>query len=507
MATNTSRLTNTGTLLVNGSFDEVFLTPGSVLFNGTSQNLTVNNSNGNQAFNFAANNVTIECWVNHNVLSGSENYYRTQGSGVNAAYGLRTNGPWIEWFGYDAVGTKQFGLDLVNIAGAALTTSTWYHIAAVRNGNVHTVYVNGVAYLTSTTSYTAVVPQSSVWIGAFDQTEFMNGYISNLRVVNGSAVYTSNFTPPAAPLPNITNTTLLLNMPNNAAAFADASNNNFSITPVSSPTSSSLDPFTLNTVERILSNQLQVTGGLDEVTLPSNGTTKQRLLSDGTLQVSGYFDEKTIWDVIFVGSVTQSSSSGASTYTNISTIQAGDLIVVALNSANINTSTPPSLTLPAGYTSIVSKGAYNSPSADAQTETWAYKIATAADAGASVTYSSDTGAVYRSAVSMVFRPNAPATTITSGSINSFGTTGSQTTPPTQTVTASSGATPLIVFASYLIGGGGTVPTRTFSPTADQEIPSYYKYKIYNSSPLDTTVSDTISGGTCNSLQSFYLSIS
>ena len=230
-------------------------------------------------------------------------------------------------------------------------------------------------------------------------------------------------------------------------------------------------------------------------------------MSDGTLQVSGYFDEKTIWDVSFVGSVTQFSSAGVSTYTNTSTIQAGDLIVVEMYAANITTATPPSLTIPSGYTSIVSKGAYNTGSADAQTETWAYKIATAADAGASVTYSSDAGAVYRNAVSMVFRPNAPATTITSGSINSFGTTGSQTTPPTQTVTASSGATPLIVFASYLIGGGGTVPTRTFSPTADQEIPSYYKYKIYNSSPLDTTVSDTISGGSMNSLQSFYLHIS
>jgi len=38
----------------------------------------------------------------------------------------------------------------------------------------------------------------------------MNGYISNLRVVNGQALYTSSFVPPPTPLTAIRNTTLLL---------------------------------------------------------------------------------------------------------------------------------------------------------------------------------------------------------------------------------------------------------------------------------------------------------
>jgi hypothetical protein len=50
------------------------------------------------------------------------------------------------------------------------------------------------------------------------------GYLSNLRVVIGTAVYTSNFTPPTASLTAITNTKLLLNMAN-AQAFDSAAQN------------------------------------------------------------------------------------------------------------------------------------------------------------------------------------------------------------------------------------------------------------------------------------------
>jgi hypothetical protein len=197
---------------------------GSGYFDGTGDYLTVAGSSGNAAFNFGSGDVTIECWVNHTTITGTQNYYRTQGAGANAVYLFRQTNGQIEWAVYNSTGTLLFSM---LSAASALTVNTWYHVAIVRNGNTHTIYVNGVASGTPVTaSYTAVVPQSNIFIGVFGAglSELMNGYISNLRVVKGTAVYTANFTPPTAPLTAISNTSLLLNFTN--SGIYDVSENN-----------------------------------------------------------------------------------------------------------------------------------------------------------------------------------------------------------------------------------------------------------------------------------------
>ena len=91
----------------------------------------------------------------------------------------------------------------------------WYHIAFVRNGTTGTFYINGIAD-TTTVSFgsnsirdtgNAFRIGANLESGSIDQ-EF-KGFISNLRVVKGTAVYTSNFTAPTEPLTNVTNTKLL----------------------------------------------------------------------------------------------------------------------------------------------------------------------------------------------------------------------------------------------------------------------------------------------------------
>jgi len=108
----------------------------------------------------------------------------------------------------------------------AFIKGSWNHIAIVRtyasSNTTLVTYVNGVAKKTSTfNSITAKINTSEILtIG-----DAFQGYITDFRLVKGTAVYTGNFTPPTAPLTAITNTKLLLNMADGQAIDSAAQNN------------------------------------------------------------------------------------------------------------------------------------------------------------------------------------------------------------------------------------------------------------------------------------------
>jgi hypothetical protein len=99
----------------------------------------------------------------------------------------------------------------------------WTHIAYVRSSNVIRVYVNGVVSATTLSNSAATGRIRQVGEGRTSGLPFP-GYISNFRLV-GSAVYTSNFTPPTSPVTAITNTQLLCDF-TNAGIIDNAEMNN-----------------------------------------------------------------------------------------------------------------------------------------------------------------------------------------------------------------------------------------------------------------------------------------
>jgi hypothetical protein len=100
-------------------------------------------------------------------------------------------------------------------AGGATPPGTWNHLALVRSGSTITAYLNGVSQGSSTVTTTMSGP---VEIGAAVYSSsrgFGAGYASDVRI-NTTALYTSNFTPPTAPLTAVSGTSLLANMTNGA---------------------------------------------------------------------------------------------------------------------------------------------------------------------------------------------------------------------------------------------------------------------------------------------------
>ena len=85
--------------------------------------------------------------------------------------------------------------------------------------------------------------------------------------------------------------------------------------------------------------------------------------------------------------------------------------------------------------------------------------------------------------------------------------GAAGNPAAQVCNASLGAVPLIVLGAY--GNESNVTTSTFSTTADGTLDTVElisKYKIYNSSPADTTI-DMDDDGARNMLASCYIEVS
>ena len=94
----------------------------------------------------------------------------------------------------------------------AQNVGVWEHFCWTRDAsNNHTFYINGsqVATSTATTSIDAHVVDFGRRAGSYNNT-FMKGYLSDIRIVKGTAVYTSAFTPPTQRLTAITNTGMLL---------------------------------------------------------------------------------------------------------------------------------------------------------------------------------------------------------------------------------------------------------------------------------------------------------
>jgi hypothetical protein len=171
-------------------------------------------------------NFTIEAWVYPlsypSAGTGDGIITRSNSSGYNNfSVNLRSNGNIEAYFSLNSPAS----VPAIITAGSILLNS-WTHIAFVKNGLSTTLYVNGVSVGTATAASHPPTGLSTVTsIGTADSD--FNGYISNVRIVKGTAVYTAAFTPPTAPLTAIANTSLLTCQSNR---FIDNSTNNFAIT-------------------------------------------------------------------------------------------------------------------------------------------------------------------------------------------------------------------------------------------------------------------------------------
>ncbi len=188
---------------------EVFETTGSVQFDGSGDYLSVASSSD---FAFGTGDFTIECWINLNSLPTTN---AISGIVQNDIVDISSNDKW--WFGViNDAGTQRlsFGRHSTSTRSYVdwfLNTNTWYYVTVVRQSGTIKLFIDGIIQtVTNSTIFNGIsFSQNGVSVGAISTPYYFNGHISNLRILKGTALYTSNFTPPTRELTAIPNTVLL----------------------------------------------------------------------------------------------------------------------------------------------------------------------------------------------------------------------------------------------------------------------------------------------------------
>jgi hypothetical protein len=174
-----------------------------------------------------ASNFTIEGWFYPLNYSSSDKVIMvhrpvTTARGFVLGFSQTTGTPYLL-----AGDTDNASWNLSLTGSTAATLNAWNHVAYTRNSSTWNIWLNGVSVASGTASFT-VDDSSTVYLFAgADGSSAFTGYISNFRMVKGTALYTSNFTPPTAELTAVANTSLLTCQSNR---FIDNSTNNFTIT-------------------------------------------------------------------------------------------------------------------------------------------------------------------------------------------------------------------------------------------------------------------------------------
>lgn len=202
----------------------------SLLLDGNSDYLSLADSDN---WTFGNADFTIDFWVRWNAFPTPDDAMsvmsqRVDGSNVwNLQFGVYGDGhQWYLWFYNGGLCTGRYK----QTTRVTYNTGQWYHIAWVRSGPSAKLFVDGVSIAVTEESAFGNIGNvaAGLEIGRYGAgTEYLNGWLDEVRISKGIARWSSNFTPPTQSYdcPLDTQTKLLIHGggANNATTFYDNS--------------------------------------------------------------------------------------------------------------------------------------------------------------------------------------------------------------------------------------------------------------------------------------------
>ncbi len=175
---------------------------GSLVCDGSGDRVTAADSTD---WDFGSGDFTIRGWFNFRTKSTNQaliGQWNNSGGGTNSA--------WILWHESNRIllsyGVGGSQIDIVGID--PVSTGTWMFYAATRSGNTFRLFRDGVTKQATTRGSTETLNNSTskLVLGAIgDSNSFpaydYNGFMDEVEVTKGFALYTADFTPPVCPFP------------------------------------------------------------------------------------------------------------------------------------------------------------------------------------------------------------------------------------------------------------------------------------------------------------------
>ena len=185
---------------------ETFETTGSVQF-GNDNALKIA---ANSDFDLTSNDFTMESWIYMNSVESFQTIlmYTVDGTEDDTSFQFDITSTQLRFVAYVSNSSEVYGTNF------SFTPSTWYHIAATRTNDLIRLFVDGDLIGTHPFSSTIDTEASAEINIGFRNNQgtadrFVEGNLSNIRIIKGKALYTDDFKPPMRELEVVPGTALL----------------------------------------------------------------------------------------------------------------------------------------------------------------------------------------------------------------------------------------------------------------------------------------------------------
>ena len=219
------------------------------------------------------NDFTIEAWINFGADVSDEH------QNIIAAGNPEAANSFVIQIREDPSRLLDFRTDTrSDLSTSAIPLNEWTHIAVTKESNVVKLFINGVLENSATEAEDLTTAITAIGYRSASSYGYVNGYISNLRVIKGRALYTADFTVPVHALEPINGTVLLCcnNSDSVTAASYAGIGTSVTLTANGDPTVSTVNPGLTRDFTSGTEFKGVTTFDTQGYFVPPSGTTEQR---------------------------------------------------------------------------------------------------------------------------------------------------------------------------------------------------------------------------------------